>query len=389
LSDKLEGQHSIAKRIVDGSVTIDSVEEFEKMLKISPNDPSLHRAFGDLLARQKRFDAAADTYGTAAELFIDAGIALQAIVSKILQWRIIQPSHQEGRAFHSALCECGPKETPLQHFLTQMAYPEMVAFMVKLVRVNRPAGKIVQKFGDMEKDIYFVVSGALKETTYHPLEEGEKVSKRSTRDLVGNDFFGNIYPFEAERVSRSYIETITQVELVKTSKPRLVAVCRKYPNVEGLVKGLYSTRMQSDEETVSPIVRKNTRHQLPTKVNMKIFREDEGKSPVVFTGFADDISLGGARIVLGAKYHTGSYTDIIGRNVKVEMDLPTVGVKLNILGTTVWGKEVSHEGKTTTAVGVQFKDLPDHDHKLLEDYCYGSDGEQNLILSLWESLVKQ
>lgn len=389
MSDTLEGQHGIAKRIVDGSVTIDSVEEFEKMLKIFPKDPTLHRAFGDLSARRKRLDVAADAYGTAAELFIKAGIPLQAVVAKILQWRIVQPAHREGRAFHSALCEGSPKETPLQHFLTRMAYPEMAAFMVKLVQVNRPAGKIVKKFGDIENDIYFVVSGALKETTYHPLGEGEKVNKRSIRDLVESDFFGNIYPFEAERVSRSYIETITRVELVKISKPRLVALCRKYPNIELLVKGLYSTRVQSGEGTAPHTVRKTTRHQLPTKVNMKIFREDAGKSPLVLTGFADDISLGGARIVLGAKYQTGSHTDIVGRNVKVEMDLPAAGVKLNILGTTVWGKEISHEGKATTAVGVQFKDLPDHDRNLLEDHCYGSDGEQNLIWSLWDSLVKR
>jgi hypothetical protein len=158
--------------------------------------------------------------------------------------------------------------------------------------------------------------------------------------------------------------------------------------VERLVKGLYEARLESRGGTASLTVRKTPRHELPTKVNLMIFQDDTGKSHLVFPGFADDVSLGGARIVLGAKYHTGSHTDLIGKKVKVEIDLPTASTKLHILGTIVWGEEVFHEDRATTAVGVQFKDLTDQDRKFLEDYCHGYDGAQNLILSLWESLVK-
>ncbi len=389
MSEELETHSSIVKRIVDGSLIIDSAGEFENLLKVFANDPGLYRAFADFLARQKSFDAAADAYRTAAKLFLETGMGLQAIVSKISEWRIVRPFHQEGTAFHGALCKGVSKDTPVQTFLTKMTYPEMVAFMARLVRVRFRANQMVIKFGNVENHICFVVSGALKETTYHPLQEGQKIQQKSARDLVENDFFGDIYPFEKERISQSDVETITRVELVTISKPRLKVVCERYPHVQVLLDELYKARLEGGRAVSSGTVRKTARHQLPTKVSMKVFREEIGKTPLFLNGFTDDISIGGACIILGATYHTGPSAEMVGRSVKIELGLPSAAVKLHILGTIVWSKEVSHDGKTSAVVGVQFKEMTGPDRELLEDYCYGSDGEQNLIWSLWESLVRK
>ena len=80
--------------------------------------------------------------------------------------------------------------------------------------------------------------------------------------------------------------------------------------------------------------------------------------------------------------------DFVGKNVKIELDLPEVDKGLNVLGTIVWGREVYHEGETGTAVGIQFKEMNDEDRTALDQYCFGGAGEQNLIWSLWESYVK-
>jgi len=85
-------QLSIAAQIIDGSINIDSTSEFENILQIFPNDPALLRAYGDLLMEKKTPDVAAQSFGKAAKLFIDAGMMLQAIVSKSLQWKINPPS---------------------------------------------------------------------------------------------------------------------------------------------------------------------------------------------------------------------------------------------------------------------------------------------------------
>jgi len=389
MNDRIDKQNSLVGRIIDGSVTIDSVTKFEDLLKVFPNEPGLHRVYADLLKKEKSLYAAADAYGTASQLFIEADMTLQAIVSKIFEWRIFKPSHQEGQAFHSALREGRHKDRAVQRFFTGMTYPEMIAFIIELIPRNFPAGGMVKKFGDEENTLYFVVSGALEETDYHRLETGGKIQKKSTKDLVENDFFGEIYPFEEENVSRSAIETITRVEFAKISKSSLMTICRKYPNVKPLVEGLYESRSGSDEKGLLRTVRKTVRHQLPTQVNLTILPDEPGKAPLDVTGFTEDISLGGARVVLSKDFESGHLDTLAGKNVKIRINLPIAFVSLSILGTTAWTKSVSLHGKTTAVVGIQFKEMTDTDRRLLQSYNYGSEGEQNLIWSLWDSLMEK
>jgi hypothetical protein len=389
MKDRMDKQTSIVTRIIDGSITIDSVAELENLLKAFPNNPWLHRVFADLLKRDKSFYAAADEYGTAAGLFMKKNMTLQAIVSKILEWQILEPSNQDGKAFYLSLHRGGSKRTEVQNFFIKMRYPEIIAFMSELAPWHFPAGSMIKKFGDEENTLYFVLSGSLEETVYHRLKKGGKVQKKSTKNRGENDFFGDIYPFEKEKLSQSTVETITRVEFAKISKSSVMAICRKYPNVKLLVSGLYKTRWESGEEKFSWTVRRTVRHKLPTKVNLKIFKDELCKTPVHFDGFTENISLGGASVVLGSNYETGHFDTLAGKNVKLQIYLPIEFVNLSILGTTVWSKEVPLEGKTTAVVGIQFKDMSDADRRLLQGYRYGSENEQNMIWSLWDSLMKK
>ncbi|MBW2194246.1 MAG: PilZ domain-containing protein, partial [Deltaproteobacteria bacterium] len=346
----VETQNSIVKSIIEGSVTLDSVEDFKNIIEIFPDDPGVYRAYGDFLVQVRSFDAATIAYRKACQLFVDLGMMLQAVVAKILEWRIVRPSHQEARNFHSTLKAVKLQESPLHKFIAQMTYSEMIAFVVKLVRLRFPDRNVVKSFGTTEDNIYFVVSGALKETTYRSIEAKEKGVKESVYDLVENQFFGNIYPFEHNKQSESDVETITHVELVKISKNRLRKICKNHPNVELLVKALYEEH-----------VRKTIRHQLPTKVRIKIFPEEAEKSPLVFDGVTEDISLGGTCLVLSASYRIDSPAELIGKNVKLEMSLPQAKENIRILGTVAWGKKLSHEGKTSTVVGIQFGEMNDRD----------------------------
>ncbi len=384
----VETQNSIVKRIIEGSISLDSVEDFKNIIEIFPNEPGIYRAYGDFLVQDKLFDAATSAYRKACQLFVDQGMMLQAVVAKILEWRIVRPSHQEARNFHSTIKAAKLQESPLHKFIAQMTYSEMISFVVKLVRLRFPAGNVVKRFGTREDNIYFIVSGALEETTYRSIEEKEKGVKGSIYDLVENQFFGNIYPFEHNKQSESDVEAITSVELVKISKNRLKKICNKYQNVEFLVKALYEEQVLSAPKESSSTVRKTTRHQLPTQVRIKIFPNEAEKSSLVVDGFTEDISLGGTCLVLSAGYRLDSPAELIGKNVKLEMSLPNAKRNVSILGTVAWGKKLSHEGKTSTAVGVQFGEMNDRDRAALNEYCCGSDGEQNLIWSLWESYVK-
>ena len=389
MNDQTDKHSSIVRRIIDGSVTIDSVAEFNNLLKTFPSDPWLHKFFGDLLKREKSFYAAADEYGTAAELFIEAGMTLQALASKIFEWRIIKPSYNEDKAFYSSLRESRSKNSGVQNFFIKMTYPEMMAFMSTLVLQHFPAGNMLKRFGDEESDLYFVVSGALEETIYHRLEKGGRIQNKSTKSLVENDFFGEIYPFEKEKVSQSDIETTTRVEFAKIPKSRLMTICREYPNVKILVNSLYQSRSGSDEKRFSSIIRKTVRRQLPTQVNIKIFSDEQGKTPLDFSGFTENISLGGASIVLGANYDTACFGSLVGKQVKVQIYLAIAFVSLSILGTSVWSKEISLEGRKSEMLGIQFEKMTDKDRRLLQGYHYGYEMEQDLIWSLWDSLMEK
>ncbi len=389
MKDHMNKQTSIVSRIIEGSITIDSIAELENLLKAFPNNPWLHKIFADLLKRDKSFYAAADEYGTAAELFMEKNMTLQAIVSKTFEWQILQPSNQEGKAFYLSLHQGRSKNTGVQSFFIKMKYPELIAFMTELAPRHFSAGSMIKRFGDEENTLYFVMSGSLEETIYHRLKKGERIQKRLTRNLGENDFFGDIYPFEEEKVSQSTIEAVTRVEFAKISKSSVMAICRKYPNVKLLVSNLYKTRWDSAEEEFSWTVRRTVRRKLPTKVNLKIFKDELGKIPVNFDGFTENISLGGARVVLGSNYETGHFDTLAGKNVKLQIYLPIEFVNLSIQGTTVWGKEVPLEGKTTAVVGIQFKDMTDTDRRLLQGYNFGSESEQNLMWNLWDSLMQK
>ena len=387
MNDRKAKRNSIVSRIIDGSVTIDAVKDFENLLRAFPNDPWLHRFFADLLERDKSFYAAADAYGTAAELFIEADMIMQAIVSKILEWQILGLSYQEGKDFYSSLRKARAKNTGAQRFFIKMTYPEIIAFMSMLVIRYFPEGSIMKKFGDEENNLYFVVSGTIEKTIYHRLKNGGKVQKKSSNNLMENDFFGEIYPFEKEKLSQSTVETITRVEFAKISKRRLMKICRKYPNIKRLVHDLYQCRPESEEERFSCTVRKTVRHRLPTQVNIKIFSDEPDKVPLDLRGFTENISLGGASVVLGTNYETGHFGSLVGKQVHIQIYLAIAFVNLSILGTVVWSKEILLEGKKSAVIGIQFEGITDQDRRLLQGYHYGYEIEQDRLWGLWDSLI--
>ena len=55
----LSSHISVAEQIIDGSITINSIDEFKSILKIFPNDPALQKAFSNLLNKEKRIEEAA------------------------------------------------------------------------------------------------------------------------------------------------------------------------------------------------------------------------------------------------------------------------------------------------------------------------------------------
>jgi CRP-like cAMP-binding protein len=358
MKPNLSGYISVAEQITDGSITINSIKEFKSILKIFPNDPALQKAYSDLLKKKKQPDEAAKSYDNAAQLFIDAGKILQAIDSKMLQWKIKLPTPQEAQLFYSILHQGSYYESPLKAFFHRLSYPEMVAVVSKLVRLELSPGKLIKKTGDPEKNLYFVVSGNLKETVFVPLRKrGGSLYRKRASLLTENQFFGDIYPFKEENKSKSYIETSTRAELVRITKSNLIKICEKYPNIEMGLIDLYNVRKKTGNGKMLSKVRKIGRHQLPLKINLHIFTNANQTEPLIIDGYSRDVSIGGLCVVLDGKYKSISaiYKNI--KTAKIEMSLPDEELALKVSGNIVWSREFSWKKKKIVALGFRFKEM--------------------------------
>ena len=357
MKNKISKHISIARHIVDGSLTIDSVKEFRSILRIFPNDPALHRVYADLLARKKSARAAMASYRKSATLFIESGMMLQAIVCKILEWRLEPPTRQKAQRFYQALNGGEYHETPLNVFINSLSFSEFAAIINRFKRVRLAAGKTIKKIGDQEKFLYFIAAGNLQATTLHPLAKGQEQPEKSKTYLTENDFFGDIYPFDLDNLSQSYFETTTVAELIKISRTALKRICKKFPNIELGIIDLLKARSLGDDEAILRKVRQTDRHLLPIKIDMQIYPGKSGDHPIVLDGYTRDVSIGGMCIVIDAEYaHVPSmYQDI--KNSRIQISMASEAMTISVSGKIVWSKDVEFEGRKSVALGIRYQDM--------------------------------
>jgi CRP-like cAMP-binding protein len=357
MKGQLSKQISVARHIVDGSITIDSVKEFQGMLQIFPNDPALHRAYADLLVRKQLSGAAVQSYQQAAELYAAAGLLLQAVVCQVLKWQIHPPTDAESQKFWGSLRRSKYHEIPANIFLACLSHSELFTVMNAMELVRLPTGKTINKIGDEENALYFIVAGNIKATTYEPLEKNDFDHRKSTVYLAENDFFGHIYPLNESKLSNSHIESITQTELARISRDKLMQICRRHTPIELGIIDLFKVRSNKAEVEVRRAVRKADRHKLPVKMNLKIWPGTAGYYGLILDGKSRDISVDGMCIVLDAKYANvpSVYKSI--KNAKIEISMPSEAMTVNVLGSIVWSNEVYQEEQRSLALGIRFEEM--------------------------------
>lgn len=383
-------QYSIMQRVIDGTLAIDSVEEFREILKIYPDDPLLLRKYADLLLNKSLLDEAPSAFHKASMQFIEQGMNLQAIVTKILQWSIQKPDHEEGRRFHKLLTKKGAQHTPLQRFWANMTYGELVTLMLRLVRVKFSTGQKIACVDEPANDIYFVVSGALAETISPDCQlEASKAGLETEPMLLGpNDIVGNIFPLDQPTASYTDVVVVNDSELVKIAKPVLADACRKHPNIEMLLRDIYKPEKIDKCARVWQTVRRSVRFGVPTKVEIA-FAANGNDAPVnPITGIAVDLSLGGVCVDLGSLKQFPAEEIGKGRLVKLTLDLLNEIATVKLGGKIVWQRHQHSEDGPSMLIGIRFDSMDATDRELLTEYCCGSVGEQNLLWSLWDSLVK-
>mgnify|MGYP001767003856 CR=1 FL=1 len=375
------------KRVMEGSLTLDSAEAFEALLDKVPSDHLLIKAYADFLVGKESFAQASQYYRKAAELFGAEGMVLCAIASKVMEWKVAKPTRRECRSLYAAIREVR-SEKPLDNFFCHMTYAELVAVMSRLDPVRMPAGAVIENSGGKEDVLCFIVSGTVAEVNFpQPGEKGPIIREYASQSMEAN-YFGDVYPFEEQRVSSSRFETVGACELLMINRLQLMDLCEGYPTMRILLMRLTKAHRLFTEQEGARKFRETVRLQLQTQAYLKILNNEPNGSQLVLKGNIEDISLGGACISLGGKYLTGPPALLIGKTVNVLVNASKVEVGLNLFGTIVWCREALREGKTMVTAGIQFKNLTHADLTFLKKNCYLVEEAQDFISYLWESQPK-
>ncbi len=357
MNGQLSKQISIAKHIVDGSITIDSISEFQSMLQIFPNDPALRRAYADLLVRRQLLASAAQSYHQAAEQYAAAGLLLQAIVCRFLEWQIKKPPVDETRHLWETLQKSKYHEIPTNTFFASLSHSALLGVMKQIELVRLPAAKTINSIGNAENALYFIVAGGIEAATDTILKDDVTDSPQSTIYLSENDFFGCVYPFNQNQLSYCRTVTTCQTELVRIMRENLRQVCQRHPRAELAIIDLFRVRSEKEDMEALRSVRRADRHKLPLKMNLKIWPGTAGHYGLILDGLCRDISLDGMCIVLDAKYANVSFIYKSIQNSKIEISMPSEAMSINVMGSIAWSKEVYDDQQRTVALGIRFEEM--------------------------------
>jgi hypothetical protein len=362
MQNNLAIKKSITEQIASGSIRINSAKEFKRLIKLFPSDPKLIKTYADLLSKENSLDSALKLYRKAAILFIGSGNMIDAVASKIRQWKIAKPTDQDVRLFFSALHETNFSKSPLSVFFDKLSIQEMFATLMLFNVIELPKGQSFSLSGKKEKDLNFIVQGSFKKTTYEPQKgNNETMFKKSTLTLTKNHFFGELYPFDKENHSISYIEPKSQAELITISQKRLKQICKKYPNVESAIKGLYEIVSIVSEEEQYKRMQKGGRYKLPINMSLEIYPKTSFNYPIIVEGYSKDISIDGTCVVLNEK-DMDVHSSIVSflkstKDAKVKLSMSIEALKLKVSGNIVWTQKIPVNGKQTLALGIKFDEM--------------------------------
>ena len=348
---------SIIKQIIDGTIPIKSASEFRDLLKVFPDNPDLHRAFADLLQRRDAPEGASEAYRKAAELYIASGQMLQAVGAKLREWGIVRPNHHEAWLFFTVIRKNTPGPKPIQSFFTQLTFQELMAVLQNLEIVRLPAGRIIKKFGSVENYLFMVVHGEVSETPLQPIKWAGQSRSDAMNILAKADTFGEIYPFDKEKISQSFVKAMARTELIKLSKNRLIQITRKYPAVENGIKRLFAQR-QAAQALPPRTTRKSLRHKMMLRLSVTLPPYQPNKTELTIEGATSDISLGGTCVILDTPLPRVPLSEVIGLEAKVSIAIPEETLMLSVTGTIAWARAITIEERQTEALGIEFRDMP-------------------------------
>lgn len=349
--------------ILDGSIVINSLEVFGLWIKRFPDHPNLLKIYANLMAANTHFQAAANHYDRAAQIFFEEGEFLQGVAAKMAQWQAIKPKKEEIEAFLDACQNIAPASNRAACFWKSLSPDELLDICQVVETKCYQAGITVKELGEVEKVLNFVVSGELKESNYRMIEDQRVKFKKPFQVLKADDIFGGIYPFSEDIRSQSHIVALKRTELIGISKEKLGRLCRVHPLLEAKIIDLIQIRAPKPSNKRSASARKARRYLLSTPISLEIIADKNGSEPIRLAGFSRDLSVSGLCFLAPASSIEDSHQRLLqglleDRSPEVRVTLAADKMSLTISSKLVRKERVMENGQIHLAFGIRFDDLP-------------------------------
>ena len=322
--------------IANGSIRIETTEDFRRIVSKYPEDPELLRIYALRLAADNRTEDAAWTYARAAALFFGAGTLFKGWLCKLLEWRLQRPSRQQLAEVQKTIVTASP-QTGIDEFIKKLTAGERMAIFSRVKFVSWPAGKSVVPAGERLLGLYVVIAGILKE---EGPGDGSKLRIYQERDCFG-------FPVQPS-AGHPGVRSMTRVELMTISREHLLDSFHRFPNVERKLK-LLGRQSEGKGPAAPQSTRKGERYLNKTFMNLRIPPLQAGETSLVLKGCSHEISLTGISFI--PEQHgrpdeseaTRNPASFIGR--KVYARILAEGISVEVQGQIVRINEVFDYGE--------------------------------------------
>ncbi|MBU0676150.1 MAG: PilZ domain-containing protein [Proteobacteria bacterium] len=349
------------KQLVHNELHLSSNSDYKKLIKQSPDNPYLYKLYADFLIKNKSLIEATKNYRIAFTLFLEKGLSLQAIAALMKSWEIVQPAPFDLRTLHSQLKRKNSHISAIAECFAKMAYSELTSVLTKISQIRLGPDHLINRPGDDDDTLYFIITGEVIQSKTDPKKLSsldESTLEQEMKVLNINDHFGDLYPCDEKKRIKVFTATKTVVELFKISRTDLLTLCGENPDLDTGLKNLLKDQTLPDAIKPVSFSRKSSRQNLSIMLHIEIYGREPGLTPIVVKGFSSDISLGGVCVVIDPRYRDLPLDDIIDRSTKVRISLPDETVALTIMGRLAWHKRTEIDDEPTSALGIQFNDMP-------------------------------
>jgi c-di-GMP-binding flagellar brake protein YcgR len=93
------------------------------------------------------------------------------------------------------------------------------------------------------------------------------------------------------------------------------------------------------------------------RVSLEVLEFDATTPLLKLHGFARDLSIGGACLILERCAQSPQSSHLVGKAVNIIMSPPNDAMALNIKGSIVWSQLIATEAEDSQALGIEFNTM--------------------------------